>query len=385
MKSIRLNSQKGITLVALIITIIVLLILAIVSIRLVMNGGIIDKSKSAVDKYSEEELQEQIKLAYSDWQLGQYTGETRTAAEFMQAKLNSIYGTGAVTNVTETEGVFTVTFADGKEYTYNVTTGTTEKVAKWNDNGNNTFTHSKTGQTVEVGDTVYYNSGVAAYEGEGDNQGKWGILGVENGKLLIMSKENVASVTLRGKQDYLTDGTTKLNNACSSFKNPTYADSVRSVKVEDINKITGYTPAAPVTYTYTMVDGKVKRNDQSSASDQTTFEDINGKTLPTDSPIEVTANSYRYSLTNYLTSGNKVHNLLKNNNNDYWLDSPFVNAYAGIAYWGFRIVCGGGVYGYNLWDSFYGADDSSFGVRAVVSLKSDIQLSGNSANGWTIQ
>ena len=385
MKSIRLNSQKGITLVALIITIIVLLILAIVSIRLVMNGGIIDKSKSAVDKYSQEEVQEQIKLAYSEWQMGQYTGETRTAAEFMQAKLNSIYGTGAVTNVTETEGVFTVTFADGKEYTYNVTTGTTEKVAKWNDNGNNTFTHSETGQTVEVGDTVYYNSGVAAYEGEGASQGKWGILGVENGKLLIMSKENVASVTLSGKQDYLTDGTTKLNNACSSFKNPTYADSVRSVKVEDINKITGYTAPDPVTYTYTMVNGKVKRNDQTSASSTTKFEDINGKTLPTDSPIEVTVNSYSYSLTNYLTSGNKVHNLLKDNNNYYWLDSPYVNAFTGYAYWGFRIVGYGSVNGNSLWNSSNGAGNSTNGVRAVVSLKSDIQLSGSSSEGWTIQ
>ena len=41
----KLKNNKGITLVALIITIIVLLILAIVSIRLVMNGGIIDRAE----------------------------------------------------------------------------------------------------------------------------------------------------------------------------------------------------------------------------------------------------------------------------------------------------------------------------------------------------
>ena len=385
MNTRRVTSNKGITLVALIITIIVLLILAMVSISLVMNGGIINKSKSAVDKYSQEEIEEQIKLAYSEWQMGQYTGETRTAANFIKDKLNSIYGTGAVTNVTETNGVFEVTFANGKGYSYNVATGTAAKVVKWNDNGNNTFTHSETGQTVEVGDTVYYNSGVAAYEGEGANQGKWGILGVENGKLLIMSKENVASVTLEGKQDYLTDGTTKLNNACAPFKNTTYAESVRSVKVEDINKITGYTPADPVTYTYTMVDGKVKRNDQSSASSITTFEDINGKTLPTDSPIEVTANSYNYSLTNYLTSGNKVHNLLNDNYNAYWLDSPYVFANTGYALWSFRFVNGGGVRDGYLWRSYYGAYSCGGGVRAVVSLKSDIQLSGSSSEGWIIQ
>ena len=381
----KLKNKNGITLVALIITIIVLLILAMVSISLVMNSGIINKSKTAVDKYSQEEVQEQIKLAYSEWQMGQYTGETRTAAEFMQAKLNSIYGTGAVTDVTETNGTFEVTFANGKGYSYNVSTGTAAKVVKWNDNGNNTFTHSETGQKVEVGDTVYYNSGVAAYEGEGANQGKWGILGVEDGKLLIMSKENVeSSVIFRGKEGYL-NGSTQLNNLCSSFKNESYADSARSVKVEDINKITGYTPAEPVTYTFTMVDGNVKRNDQENASSVTKFEDINGKTLPDNSPIEVTANSYSYSLTNYLTSGNKVHNLLKDNNNYYWLDSPYVYAGTGHAYWGFRTVHRGGVGNSSLWSSSYGAGSDGIGVRAVVSLKSDIQLSGSSSEGWTIE
>ena len=57
--------NKGITLVALIITIIVLLILATVSISLVINNGILDKAQHGVDKYSEEEELEQIKLAVS--------------------------------------------------------------------------------------------------------------------------------------------------------------------------------------------------------------------------------------------------------------------------------------------------------------------------------
>ena len=55
--------NKGITLVALIITIIVLLILATVSISLVINNGVLDKAQHGVDKYSEEEELEKIKLA----------------------------------------------------------------------------------------------------------------------------------------------------------------------------------------------------------------------------------------------------------------------------------------------------------------------------------
>lgn len=46
----------------LVISIIVLLILATVSINLIINNGILDKAKLAVDKYSEGEELEQIQL-----------------------------------------------------------------------------------------------------------------------------------------------------------------------------------------------------------------------------------------------------------------------------------------------------------------------------------
>ena len=69
-----IKEDKGITLVALIISIIVLLILATVSISLVINNGILDKAKSAVDKYSDGENEEQIKLAYQEYQMAKYTG-----------------------------------------------------------------------------------------------------------------------------------------------------------------------------------------------------------------------------------------------------------------------------------------------------------------------
>ena len=124
-----LREQKAITLVALIITIIVLLILAMVSISLIMNSGIISKSKTAVDKYSQEEIEEQIKLAYSEWQMAKYSGETnQTAAEFMQTKLIEVLGDNAL-KVEETEaGVFTVTLTGGKQYTYTAATGAVAKV-----------------------------------------------------------------------------------------------------------------------------------------------------------------------------------------------------------------------------------------------------------------
>ena len=67
--------EKGITLIALVITIIVLLILAGVTLRIVMNGGIINKSQTAVDKYTEESAREKLSLAIFNYKMGVITGE----------------------------------------------------------------------------------------------------------------------------------------------------------------------------------------------------------------------------------------------------------------------------------------------------------------------
>ena len=126
-----LREQKAITLVALIITIIVLLILAIVSIRLVMNGGIIDRAERGTQEYSESEIQEQIKLAYSEWQLAQYDGTPGDAATFIKNRLKSTFNLqDNQISVEEESGTFTVTMTlnnKEKTYTFNAATGTTSK------------------------------------------------------------------------------------------------------------------------------------------------------------------------------------------------------------------------------------------------------------------
>ena len=269
MKS-KLKQQNAITLVALIITIIVLLILAMVSIALVMNSGIITKSKTAVDKYSEEELQEQIKLAYSEWEIARWTGETRTAADFVKARLNQTYGENAVTDVTETNGVFSVVFADGREYTYNVASGTTEKVAKWNDNGDGTFTNDVTKSKIQIGDVVNYDelsNGVKSYttdttKGIGgsntynyDANGRyilnsktyttenftWRVLGVNgNGQIELIS-ENATSedVCIANDTGYLY-GREQLNKMCNDLYGKGMGSlEARSLKVEDLDELAG--------------------------------------------------------------------------------------------------------------------------------------------------
>jgi len=63
-----MKAEKGITLVALVITIIVLLILAMVSISLVMNSGIIPRANNAVYAYNDAQINEQQQLnAVENW------------------------------------------------------------------------------------------------------------------------------------------------------------------------------------------------------------------------------------------------------------------------------------------------------------------------------
>ena len=61
-----MKNKRGITLIALVITIIVLLVLAGVSLSLVLgNNGVLKQAQNGVEKHSEAEIAEQIKLSYS--------------------------------------------------------------------------------------------------------------------------------------------------------------------------------------------------------------------------------------------------------------------------------------------------------------------------------
>lgn len=58
----KINSLSGITLIALVVTIVILIILATISVNIVMNGGLIDRSAKAKEVYEKEEGKEQNAL-----------------------------------------------------------------------------------------------------------------------------------------------------------------------------------------------------------------------------------------------------------------------------------------------------------------------------------
>ena len=66
LKKLRYN-QRGITLIALVITIVILIILATISISFVFNGGLIDRAEQARDYYQNDE-------AYTGEKINEVTG-----------------------------------------------------------------------------------------------------------------------------------------------------------------------------------------------------------------------------------------------------------------------------------------------------------------------
>ena len=77
-----MKEQKGITLIALVITIIVLLILAGVSIAMLTgDNGILTKAGDAGDRSAESEFEESVKLVVAEIVLNQKAGESTSAGE----------------------------------------------------------------------------------------------------------------------------------------------------------------------------------------------------------------------------------------------------------------------------------------------------------------
>ena len=84
----------------------------------------------------------------------------------------------------------------------------------------------------------------------------------------------------------------------------------------------------------------------------------------------------------------KYYTLFINNGSNlatYWLSSRCVYCSSSYANFCVRLVHGGGVNYCRMFDSLGGPRGGAYAFRPVVSLESNIQLSGDSTNGWTIQ
>lgn len=327
------KNTKGITLIALVVTIVVLLILAGVTINAVFSdNGIINRVKDAQNKMDEAGQKDLNSINELNNLIENHTG-------------------GDNSNSTGT-------------WTQNKTTVT---------NGTTTYT---------VGDSYEYDCGVEGY------LGGWKVLGAENSKLLIMSTLDVGTLSLSGVDGY-TNGIKELTDICEP-----YGTDARSITLRDINRVTGYVPKHE-TISITSENEYYYDNDIANKSPTVTgtYAAYAGEyglatALGITNNNPVTGNTYCYYYPNTLTSSSsgdtvgittdsaayemifgKYTDSSASKGNEYWLASSCVSASSYGAYFGmFHVGSDGHVGPVDLWDSEISDNNYSFGIRAVVPL-----------------
>ena len=228
------KSSRGITLIALVITIIVLLILAGISISMLSgDNGILNRAVQAKDATRGGEVQETVTLEAANNAGAEYLGGTKkTRAQV----ISELHANGKLTDAevaileesnTITIGGITIDFSVLGNISGNLKLG-------------DVYTDNMIGQ--ELSYTANSSSGYT---------GKWIVFGKDtSGNILITTELPIDNAfTLKGgaeswlKYESDTDTTYGLNYACSGYGGTVQGTPVssRSIKMEDINYVAGLT------------------------------------------------------------------------------------------------------------------------------------------------
>ena len=420
------NTQQGITLIALIITIIVFLILAGVSIRLVINNGILGKSEKAVKAYSESETEEKVKLAYSDYKISKASQENYTFEEALKdAGLNVKIISGSEHNGYEMQ----IELSNGEIRTYNIEAdGNVYITDTWKDNENGTYT--KGDVTIKIGDKVNYNEGTG-YTTKITNCGdrnynkdiesedlEWRVLGISNrGNIeLVSTTSTTKSVVLKGYTGYDNE-INILNTICQNlYANGKGALSGRSLNVDDINKLAGIvtdeqkkslSPNYGKLWKYSNNGGEWLQYCNSTDNGQTWSEwvDIEDEdyqrrgwpsTAPKNSDGSYMVSRYGYSIANYINietrDGKQMADIISSCCEDgmrwpqYFLASLCISNSSTDYTDFYTFVVENGQVSTSLLATTEDPDWHVFGfVRPVISLKSNVNLVENDETGWNIE
>ena len=220
------KTQKGITLVALIITVVVLLILAAVTISSIQNDGIIGKAEGSADKFNGAQGNEQGILGSYEDELNKYggsSGEQLTEEDLTEIELVERYVLGAektgrsgleVANV-DMSSLQVTSYKDDPDSITDASTTVTPLFTAYTENNlksiaclryNNKVYNVKLDSTTFITESVeliYKPEGregtTVAYDSDNDGTTEeWVIITDRNGTVEIVSKNVMGSLTLGG-------------------------------------------------------------------------------------------------------------------------------------------------------------------------------------------
>ena len=200
----------------------------------------------------------------------------------------------------------------------------------------------------------------------------WKVMSVDKttGIVELMAENPTAKkVALYGKAGY-KNAVTVLDKVGDVYGHGKGATGGRSITVEDVNKLENYTPKDDTTTSHTYTSGTFINDDGT----ETVASAENPVTLryTASTQSKSTNEAYSYSTTNF-------------QNNSFWLASPCIDLSSIRCSFRVHIVSSGSVDNYFL---FYSRGDEygfDFSVVPVVSLKSNIQTSGQTESGeWNL-
>ncbi len=398
---------KGITLIALVITIIVLLILAGVTIAtLTGENGILSKATEASNKTEEKNAEEQVKIAV----MGSIGTNGELENEVLKENLNKIENiSGVPEEITDSSYPLTVTVEEKHSYTINKN-GNIGQVPKREgikvgDYVNYTYDQKTTGYSILSTYNGYSNQIVSQKSGM-----QWRVLNIyEDGAMDLIGDVSASDRTiyLKGVLGY-NNGVYLLNDICKEFySNSTLGITARSINIEDIeNQLNETGIAARDAYTNGQIQyGKTKTYtgsytyypklytkekgsgiDTGEANTNGIGRSDNGYTsLSTEAAnkatrLTVTQTYYMFSnapanyFKDYNESSSTVRDVLFNTGTSYWLASRNVYSTSPDARFCLHVVFSNALDAKCLYNSVSTSFVSDYCLRPIVTLETDIKI-----------
>ena len=382
----KVKLKGGISLIVLVITIIVMIILAAAIILSLSNSGIISKANKAKTDSDTANLKEYVNTLRAEWEL--MTSEEQTAAgSFVDYANSNLVEKGykrklasdgqTIMNEAATAAVDAGIKVGDVVTGYTVTANTYETSGEENTAPDRTK-REPTKQTVTANTTL-----------------TWKYLGVNaNGELEIMADlgEEAAAdntkVKLSGKGGYLK-GPEMLNTICEKLYSKDGVGTARSMNIDDVNNILGYTGEKGIYYINNGKEVKTPTALTIGEIESKLGKTLGGRTTPEGKDLGTYYSDY-YTINetseNIKNTANK--DLVYNAKNSYWLASPCVGADFGASCAGFtvRYVRSTDVYGGIMFFSVDASDRNTHAVRPVVKLDPSVKLTkdASNANTWNI-
>ena len=380
MKSTLKKTEKGITLVALVVTIVVLLILAGVSINLVLgNNGIIAKAKDAETKSAEasqndlkgmnaltEEMNnalgEKPKVDLSKYKIGDYVNYTYDTAENYVLTSATC---GSSSN--PTDGIPQTTGLKWRILNIDEANGTVDLISE-----------NPTGTSVYFSNILGYNNGPYLMNEICKAQYSNKSLGVNARSINLLDMEKhltAAGIAARNAYKYNSGaakyGTTKTYTSNTKYPSLYAGQKGAGVNVAEVNASTIAQPDI------------TKGNDpyeESKAIAKT--EPTTDNTSGTGNPLTVTQIYYNISINS--TNYGDAYKVLSNST-WYWVASRYVGTYSDSAGFGLRIA-DNSTYGDGMFNSNGSSYNGNVRLRPVVSLSSSILSETKDASGaWNLK